>query len=75
MEIKHTAVDVGRKNADARAVRLGDILRDLIGIAENRGQKRGKILARVVSLEVCGSEGKHRISRRVALVEGIGSKA
>ena len=75
MKIKHTAVNVGRQNAYSRAVRLGDIFRDLVGISEHRGQERGEILARIMRLEVCCPEGKHRVSRRMALVEGVGSKA
>ena len=70
----HRLVDVGPQHADAHALALVHVERQLLDVREVAAQHRGHVFRRVVGLEVGRLERHPRIARRMRLVEGVGGE-
>ena len=72
-DVEHDAgaVDRGRLDPDAEALRLAAEFGELVGVVEVERHRRGQELDRVVGLEIGGLEGDEGVGRRVALVEAV----
>ena len=72
-DVEHDAgaVDRGRLDLDAEALRLPAEFGELVGVVEVERHRRGQELDRVIGLQIGGLEGDERVGRGVALVEAV----
>lgn len=70
-EVQGRVVDVWRQHRDAQASTLIEVDREFVLVVAHRGEQRGHVLRRVVSLEEGRPIGHETVGRRVGLVERI----
>ena len=69
------AIDRGRLDLDAEALRLGAEFGELVGVAHVERHRGGEELDRIIRLHIGGLIGDQRVGRGVALVEAVFGEA